>query len=63
LCVEFVVVTATVDIVQWLWVVCGVCCGYSNRKYIAMILCCVYGVHCGYTNSSYSAMVLFFVWS
>ena len=34
-------VTATVVIVQWYCVVCGVYCGYSNCRYSAMILCCV----------------------
>jgi len=40
--VEFIVVTAKVDIVQWYCVVCGVYCGYSNSRYSAMILCCVW---------------------
>jgi len=51
------VVTATVVIVQWYCVVCGVYCCYSNRNYSVMILCCV-GDYCGYSRSSYYAMVL-----
>jgi len=42
LCVHFVVVTATVDIVQWYCVVCGVYCDCSNSRYSAMILFCVW---------------------
>ena len=57
LCVEFIVVIATVDTVQWYCVMCGVYCGYSNSKYSAIVLCCV-GVYCGYSSSRYSAMVL-----
>ena len=34
-------VTETVDIVQCYCVLCGVYCGYSNRRYRAMVLCCV----------------------
>jgi len=56
------VITATVDIVQWYCVVCGVYCGYTNNSYSAMILRCV-GVYCGYSNSRYSAMVMCCVWS
>ena len=38
---EVIVVTETVDIVQWYCVVCGVYCGYSNSSYSAMELCFV----------------------
>jgi len=38
LCVEFIMVTVTVDIVQWYCVVRGVHCGYSNSRFSAMIL-------------------------
>ena len=33
-------VKATVDIVQWYCVVCGVYYGYSNSRYSSIILCC-----------------------
>jgi len=36
-----IVLTATVDIVQWYCVVCGVYCGYSKSRYSAMVLCFV----------------------
>ena len=36
-------VTATVDIVQWYCVLCGVYCAYSNSNNSAMVLCCVWG--------------------
>ena len=39
---EFIVVTTTVDIEQWYCVVCGVNCGYSNSRYISIVLCCVW---------------------
>jgi len=42
--VAFFVVTATVDIVQWYCVFCGVYCGYSNSRYSAMVLCCVWSL-------------------
>jgi len=35
------VVTATLDIVQYYCVLCGVYCGYRNSSYSAMILCSV----------------------
>jgi len=41
LCVEFNVVTATVDMVQCCCVVCGVNCGYSESSYREMLLGCV----------------------
>ena len=50
-------VTATVDIVQWYCVVCGVYCCYSNSKYSAILLCC-FGDYCGYSKRSYYAMLL-----
>jgi len=61
LCVEFFVVTATVDIVQRYCVVRGVSFCDRNSRYSVMVLCCV-GVYCGYSNSRYSAMVLCCVW-
>ena len=54
-------VTATVDIVQWYSVVCGVYCGYSNSSYSAKLLFCVWS-YCGYSNSRYSEMVLCCLW-
>jgi len=44
LCVEFIVVTATIDIVKWSCVVCEVYWGYSNSRYSAMVLCCVWSL-------------------
>jgi len=41
------VVKATVDIVQWYCVVCGVYCDYRNIIYSAMVLCCLCVVYCG----------------
>jgi len=38
LSVEFIVVTATVDIVQWYCGLFGVYCGYINSRYSAMLL-------------------------
>jgi len=35
---EIIVVSATVDIVQWYCEVCGVYCGYKNSRYVAMLL-------------------------
>ena len=40
-CVEVIVVTATVDLVQSYSVVCGVYCGDNNSRYSAMVLCFV----------------------
>jgi len=42
--VEFIVVTATVDIVQCYCVLFGVYCGYSNSRYSGMLLCCVWSL-------------------
>jgi len=39
LCVEFILVTTTVDIEQWYCVLCLVYNGYRNSRYSAMILC------------------------
>jgi len=39
---ELIVITATVDIVQWYCVVCGVYCDYSNSRFSAMVLGCVW---------------------
>ena len=41
---EVIVVKATVDIVLWYCVVCGVYCGYTNIRYSAMVLCCVWSL-------------------
>jgi len=57
LCVEYIVVTATVDIVQYYSVLCGVYCGYSNSRYSSNVLCFC-GVYCGCSNSRYRVMVL-----
>jgi len=57
LCLEFIEVTATVDIVKWYCVVCGDYCGDGNSRYNAMLLCCVRD-YCGYSNCRYSAMFL-----
>jgi len=62
LCVEFIVVTATVNIVQWYCVLSGDYCGYGNSICSAMVLCFC-GVYCGYSNSRFSGMVLCCVWS
>ena len=59
---EFIVVTATVDILQFYFALCSEYCGYFISRYSAMVLYCV-GVYCGYSNSRYSAMVLRCVWS
>jgi len=40
-CVKFIVVKATVDIVQYYCSVCGDYCGYCYSRYSAMILSCV----------------------
>ena len=58
---EFIVVTATVDIVQWYCVLCIVYCVERNSSYRAMILCCV-GDYCGYINSRFSGMVMCCLW-
>ena len=62
LCVDFIVVTAAVDIVQWYCVVLEfiVVTATVDRVHWYCILC---GVYCGYSNISYNAMVLRFVWS
>ena len=39
--VEFILYTATIDIVQWYCVLCGVYCGYSNSRYSVMVLLCM----------------------
>ena len=40
----FIVVTTTLDIVQWYCVVCGNFCGYSISRYSAMLVCCVWSL-------------------
>jgi len=46
LCVAFIVIKASVFIVQWYCIVCGVYCGYSNSRNSAMVLCCVWRILC-----------------
>ena len=41
---DFIVVTATVDIVHCSFVLCGVYCGYRNSRYSSMLLCCVWSL-------------------
>ena len=59
---QIILVTASVEIVQFFCALYGVYCGYSNKRYSAMLLCCV-GVYCGYSNSRCSAMFLCWVWN
>jgi len=54
---EFIDLTATVDIVQWYWVVCGVYFGDSKSRYSAMVLF-YFGDYCGYRKSRCSARIL-----
>jgi len=58
---KFIVFTATINIVHFYCVLCGVDCGYSNRIYSAMVLSFVWILLC-YSNSRFSAMVLCCVW-
>ena len=57
MCVEFIVVTGTVDIVQWYCVVL-VFIVVSATVDIVQWYCVVCGVNCGYSNIGYSAMFL-----
>ena len=57
LCVEFIVVTATDDIVQWYCVVCGVFV-VTETVYIVQYYYVVCGVYCGESNCRYSATLL-----
>jgi len=41
-CVQFIVVRATLDIVQWSYALCGVYCGFSNCSYSAIVMSCVW---------------------
>ena len=61
LCVEFILVTATLDIVQWYCVVLKFIVVTASIN-IVHLYCVVCGVYCSYSNSSYSAMVVCFVW-
>jgi len=54
------VVTATVDIVQYYCVLCGVYCGYRNSRYSAMILCSLSRLLWLQQQYVYIAMLLFF---
>jgi len=62
-CVEFIVISATVDIVQWYCVVCVEFIEVTGKVDIVQWYCVVYGAYCDYSNSRYSAMVLCCVWS
>jgi len=57
LCVEFILVTATVDIVQWYCVVLQVfvVTATVDIKQWYGVVC---GDYCGYSNSRYRAMLL-----
>jgi len=44
LCLEYILVTATVGIVQWYCVVGGDFCGNINSRYSVMVLCCVWNL-------------------
>ena len=61
LCVEFFVVTAKIDIVQWYCVVLKIIVVTAILD-IVQCSCVVCGNYCGYSKSSYSAIVLCFVW-
>ena len=39
---DFIVVTTTVDIMQWYCAVCVDYCDYRNSRYSAMLLSCVW---------------------
>jgi len=60
-CVEFIVVRATVNIVQWYCVVLEFIAVISSVV-IVQWYCVVCGVYCGYNNSRYRAMILCCVW-
>jgi len=62
LCVEVIVVTATVDIVQCYCVVLEFIVVTATVD-IVQWYCVVCADYCGYSNSRYSAMVLCCVWS
>jgi len=58
--VEFIVVTATVDIVQLYCFVCGVISVIATLD-IVQWYCVLCGVYCGYSNIRYRVMVLWCV--
>jgi len=58
LCVEFIVVAATVDIVQWYCVVCVEFIMVRATVDIVQWYYVVCAFNCGYSNSRCSAMVL-----
>ena len=57
LCVELIVVTATVEIVQSYCVVLQVI-AVTGTVDIVKCFCVVCGMFCGYSNSRYSAMIM-----
>jgi len=59
LCVEFIVVTATVVIVQWYCVVGVEFIVVTPRVDIVQWYGFACGIYCGYSNSRYSAIVFF----
>jgi len=63
ICVEFIGVRATVDIVQLYSVVCVEFIVVTASVDIVQWYCVVSGFYCGYSNSRYRAMVLCCVWS
>ena len=62
ICLEFILVTATVDIVQW-YCVCVEYFVDIATVDIVQWYCVLCVVYCGYSNSRYSAIVLCCVWS
>jgi len=61
-CVEFIVVKATVVIGQWYCVVCVEIIVVKATVDIVQWCCVVCGVYCGWSKSRYSAIVLYCVW-
>jgi len=62
LCVEIIVVTATVDTVQRYCVVLEISV-VTTTVDLEQWYCVVCGVYCGYMKSRYRAMLLCYVWS
>jgi len=62
LCLEFIVVTATVDVVQCYCVLLEFIVVTATIG-ILQWYCVLCGIYCGYRISRYSAMVLCLVWS
>ena len=63
LCLDFIVVTAKVHIMQWYCVLGVEFIVVTAKEEIVKLFCVVCGVHCGYSNNRYSAMVLCCLWS